>query len=95
MDRLQQKITATTLFSDEDKSDILAGMGNYSESDITALEHIIDEFDASHQKIVAEYKASVYGVLDDIVQKAKPQDKLRFQGATSIIRNGMDMIPRS
>lgn len=89
---LKQKIKDTVLFSDEDKIVILIAVDRYSAEDIKALEAIIDEFDDKHQEAISEYKKSVYGVLDDIVQKAKPQDKKRFQDASSTIRSGVDML---
>ena len=92
MQSLKHKIQHTTLFSDEDKIAILAAVDTYSSEDTKALEVIIDEFDAKHKAAISEYKSSVYGVLDDIVKKANPQDKKRFQNASSTIRTGVDML---
>lgn len=92
MQHLKLKIQHTTLFSDEDKIAILAAVDTYAESDTKALEAIIEEFDAKHKAAISEYKSSVYGVLDNIVKKASPQDKKRFQSATSTIKSGVDML---
>lgn len=89
---LKQKIAQTVLFSDEDKIAILAAVDMYSPEDIKALEGIINEFDAKHQKAISEYKKSVYGVLDTIVAKASPSDKKRFQNAASDVRAGVDAL---
>lgn len=92
MQNLKQKIKETTLFSDGDKIAILAAIDTYAPEDIKALEVIIDEFDAAHEKAISEYKKTVYGVLDDIVRKAAPQDKTRLQHSSSTIKSGVDMI---
>lgn len=89
---LKRKIKETALFSDEDKIAILTRVDTYPVEETTKLETIIDEFDATHKAAVSEYKASVYGVLDDIVKKSKPEDKKRFQSASSTIRSGVEMI---
>lgn len=87
-----QKIKETTLFSDEDKIAILTAIDTYPAEETKKIEAIIDEFDATYNTAVSEYKASVYFVLDDIVTKAKPSDKQRFQNATSTIKSGVEMI---
>ena len=92
MQALKQKIKETTLFGDEDKIAILAAVDTYSAADTKALEQIIDEFDEKYRASVSEYKKSVYGVLDQIISKAKPQDTARFQSAASAIRSGVDAI---
>lgn len=92
MQALKHKIQHTTLFSDEDKIAILAAVDTYSADDTKALEAIIDEFDAKHTAAISEYKSSVYGVLDDIVKKANPQDKKRFQSAASDVKGGLDAL---
>lgn len=80
------------LFSDEDKIAILAAVDTYGEEDTTKLEAIIDEFDATYKTAISEYKKSVYAVLDEIIQNAKPQDKQRFQNASPTIKSGVEMI---
>lgn len=92
MQQLKQKIKDTTLFSDEDKIAILAAVDSYASDDISALEAIIDEFDTKHKEATSEYKSSVYGVLGQIVENAKPQEKKRFHHAASTIRSGVDML---
>lgn len=92
MQHLKQKIKETTLFSDEDKIAILAAIDGYSDDDTKALESIIDEFDVTYRAAVSEYKKSITGVLDTLVQKAKPQDKQRFQSAASTIKTGVEQI---
>ncbi len=89
---LKQKIANTTLFSDEDKVSIMAALETYDASDLESLEAIIDEFDARHQEAVSEYKSSVYEALNEIVKKAAPSDKQRFQNAASDIRAGVDAM---
>ena len=89
---LKQKIQQTMLFDEEDKIAILAAVDTYSADDIEALEGIIDEFDVKHKKVIAEYKKSVYGVLDTIVSKASSQEKKKFLSASSTIRSGMDAL---
>lgn len=92
MHSLKQKIKETTLFSDEDKIAILAAVDTYPAEDAKRLEAIVDEFDATYRAAVSEYKSSVYDVLDDVVTKANPQDKQRFQAAAATIRSGIDLL---
>lgn len=92
MQALKQKIKETTLFDDDDKIAILAAVDTYESADVTALEAIIDEYDAKHRAAISEYKKSVFGVLDDIVAKAKPADKKRLQNATATIRTGVNQL---
>jgi len=54
------------VLSDEDKIAILAAMDGYEEADLTALEKIVDEYDAVHVKAVTQYKAAVYQTLDSL-----------------------------
>ena len=63
---LKQKIKQTAVLSDEDKIEILAAMDGYEEADLTALEKIVDEYDAVHVKAVTQYKAAVYQTLDSL-----------------------------
>ncbi|MEK7577702.1 MAG: hypothetical protein AAB492_03770 [Patescibacteria group bacterium] len=92
MQNLKQKIKETALFSDEDKIAILAAVDTYSEEDTKALETIIDEFDGKYKASISEYKKSVYEVLDQIVGKAKLQEKKRMETAASTIKAGVDGI---
>ena len=89
---LKQKIKETALFSDEDKIAILAAVDTYSGEDAKALETIIDEFDTNYKSAISEYKKSVYGVLDQIVGKAKLVEKKRMETAVSTIKTGVDVI---
>ena len=92
MQDLKEKIKNTTLLSDEDKIAILVEVDGYSEADIKALGKIIDEFDATHARAVAEYKKAVYETLDGIVAKQKPEDAVQMQAATDQIKTGVDML---
>lgn len=64
--QLKAKIKNTSLLSDEDKIAILAAVDGYGESDVSALEKIIDAFDATHAKAIFDYKAVVYKTLDSL-----------------------------
>lgn len=92
MQSLKHKIKNTTLFSDEDKIAVLAAIDTYPESDTKALEGIIDEFDNTYAKSVSDYKKAVYGVLDGITAKQKPEDIPRMQGAAAKIKQGVDEL---
>ena len=92
MQSLKQKIKNTTLLSDEDKIAVLAAIDTYSESDTKTLEVIIDGFDGIHTRSLAEYKKSVFEVLDNITAKQKPDDAPRMQGATAQIKQGVDEL---
>lgn len=80
--QLKQKIKNTSLLSDEDKIAILVAVDGYDESDLTKLESIIDEFDASHAKAVADYKAAVYKTLDS----------LSMPDATAQVKEGIEAL---
>ena len=92
MQDLKQKIKHTTLLSDEDKIAILVEVDEYSESDIHALEKIIDEFDATTARATVEYKKAVYETLDGIAAKQKPDDALRMHAAAAQIKQGVDEL---
>lgn len=92
MQSLKHKIKNTTLLSDEDKIATLVAVDGYSPSDVKALEKIVDEFDQAHTRAVTDYKKAVYGVLDEIVVKQKPEDAPRMQTATAQIKQGISSI---
>ncbi|MBI5620548.1 hypothetical protein HY949_02100 [Candidatus Gottesmanbacteria bacterium] len=90
MQTLKEKIKNTTLLSDEDKIAILVAVDGYGEADTKALEKIIDEFDSSFARSVADYKKAVFGVLDTIAANQKPDDAPRIRGAAGQIKTGID-----
>lgn len=92
MQTIKEKIKNTTLLSDEDKIAILVAVDGYSESDVSALEKIIDEFDQAHTQAIVDYKKTVYTTLDGIVVKQKPEDAPSMQAATTKIKQGVDEL---
>ncbi len=92
MQTVKEKIKNTQLLSDEDKIAILTAVDGYEKPDLTALEKIIDEFDATHTQSVVEYKRGVYGVLDTIAANQKPDDAPRMKAATDQIKSGVDTL---
>lgn len=94
MQDLKQKIKNTTLLGDEDKIAILVAVDGYPESDVSALEKIIDEFDQAHTQAVAEYKKAVYATLDGIVDKQKMEDAPIMKTATDQIKQGVEVLTK-
>ena len=92
MQNIKQKIKNTTLFSDEEKVDILAAIDTYSHKDVIHIEAIIDEYDISRVQAGNAYRTEVFNALDTIVKQAKPVDIKRIKNATENIRHGLDTI---
>lgn len=92
MNDLKQKIKNTALFAPDEKIDILAAIDTFSQSDITELESIVDEYDAKYHDIMHTFKANMMGELDSMLAKAKPGSKPKLSEAVEKIRSGFTAI---
>ncbi len=90
--KLKQKIRSTALFAEDEKVDILAAMDGYAEADLTELESIIDDYNASHATLLKTFEKHMDEELDTIVAKAEPAKKPRLTQAAEQIKQGLSAV---
>ncbi len=92
MDPLKQEIQSTSLFTPQEKIDILATFDTLGEDDKKKLSEIIDSYDAKYKAITGTFKKNMMEELSSIDTDAQQEEKERIRSSTDKIRAGLNTI---
>ncbi len=92
MSDLAKQIKFTTLFTSEEKIDILASFDTFSESDREQLADIIAEYDQKFDSILTTFKQNMNSKLDEMEKNTSPASAGSMREAVGKIKSGLDAI---
>lgn len=95
MSNLKQKIKRTALFTSDEKVEILAAIDTFSDSDITELESIIDEYDGKYKEILSTFRKNMFEELDSIQAKTPKNTVMQMEQAIDQIKSGLNVVTSS
>ena len=92
MSDLAKQIKFTTLFTSEEKLEILASLDTFSESDRSQLAEIVAEYDQKFDSILTTFKQNMNSKLDEMEKKTPPASLGLMREAVGKIKSGLDAI---
>lgn len=92
MNSLQKKIRNTTLFSAEEKVDLLIGLDHMTNDQKNQLEISIDEYQTKHLALTQQFKNDTQQHLNTLVTQTNTDDE-EILKAAKLMKDGLnDMI---
>jgi len=92
MSDLAKQIKFTTLFTSDEKIDILASLDTFSESDRKQLADIVVEYDQKFDLILTTFKQNMNSKLDEMEKSTSPANVDTMREAVGKIKSGLDAI---
>ncbi len=92
MSDLAKQIKLTTLFTSDEKIDILASLDTFSESDRIQLKDIVAEYDQKFDSILVTFKQNMNSKLDEMVKNTPSTNVTTMRKAVAKIKSGLDAI---
>lgn len=89
MTSLQKKIRNTTLFSAEEKVDLLIGLDHMTNDQKNQLEISIDEYQTKHLTLTQQFKNDTEQHLDTLIGKTGADDK-EILKAAKLMKDGLN-----
>ncbi len=95
MNDLKYKIKNTSLFTPEEKVEILTALDTFSEHDVKELESIIDEYDGKYKNILQTFRQNMFEELESIEKKTPPEKLAQMKQAIEKIKSGLTVVTTS
>ncbi len=89
MTPLQKKIRATTLFSLEEKVDLLIALDHMTDDQKNQLENSIDEYQEKHAVLTQQFKNDTEQHLDTLIGKTGADDK-EILASAKLMKDGLN-----
>lgn len=92
MSDLAKQVKFTTLFTSDEKIEILASLDTFSHADREQLADIISEYDQQFDSILATFKQNMNTKLDEMEKNTSPANVIAMREAVEKIKSGLDAI---
>ena len=92
MTNLHQKIKSTSLFSPDEKVDIIITLEQMTDEKKSQLEAVIDEYDAKHKSLVNNFTEETKKDLTNLEEKTNGDKDI--QKAVDLMKKGLEEITK-